>query len=167
MNHRGIWLTATVLAVIVLLAQIAGASTRDETTSLATSASVSVSADLTGTAARASLPEQASSVASVASEKSANADEAITTRGRTTETAQNEVTVSARSEEHTSELQSRGHLVCRLLLEKKKKKKQKRNKQKKKKKYTNRNTARKKTHRQTEYSTKRCLDRSHQKTTLY
>src|SRR5207253_8880145 len=29
---------------------------------------------------------------------------------------------SCRSEEHTSELQSRGHLVCRLLLEKKKKK---------------------------------------------
>src|SRR5207253_10230472 len=28
-----------------------------------------------------------------------------------------------RSEEHTSELQSRGHLVCRLLLEKKNKKK--------------------------------------------
>src|SRR2546422_4767351 len=31
-----------------------------------------------------------------------------------------------RSEEHTSELQSRLHLVCRLLLEKKKKKKEKR-----------------------------------------
>src|SRR5207253_4774561 len=30
-----------------------------------------------------------------------------------------------RSEEHTSELQSRGHLVCRLLLEKKKTKKKK------------------------------------------
>src|SRR5690625_6860188 len=30
-----------------------------------------------------------------------------------------------RSEEHTSELQSRGHLVCRLLLEKKKKKRNK------------------------------------------
>src|SRR6266702_2231100 len=30
-------------------------------------------------------------------------------------------TKSLRSEEHTSELQSRGHLVCRLLLEKKKK----------------------------------------------
>src|SRR5439155_7691766 len=30
---------------------------------------------------------------------------------------------AARSEEHTSELQSRGHLVCRLLLEKKKKNK--------------------------------------------
>src|SRR5437870_7361793 len=31
----------------------------------------------------------------------------------------------ARSEEHTSELQSRGHLVCRLLLEKKNKTKKK------------------------------------------
>src|SRR5690625_5814205 len=30
------------------------------------------------------------------------------------------LTVQVRSEEHTSELQSRGHLVCRLLLEKKK-----------------------------------------------
>src|SRR5690625_1944401 len=33
-----------------------------------------------------------------------------------------EAAKSARSEEHTSELQSRGHLVCRLLLEKKKRK---------------------------------------------
>src|SRR5207253_7493970 len=31
------------------------------------------------------------------------------------------VSTITRSEEHTSELQSRGHLVCRLLLEKKKK----------------------------------------------
>src|SRR5437870_10828283 len=31
-----------------------------------------------------------------------------------------EVAELTRSEEHTSELQSRGHLVCRLLLEKKK-----------------------------------------------
>src|SRR5439155_1811134 len=31
-----------------------------------------------------------------------------------------ELAVRLRSEEHTSELQSRGHLVCRLLLEKKK-----------------------------------------------
>src|SRR5690625_6841923 len=31
-----------------------------------------------------------------------------------------EYTYQTRSEEHTSELQSRGHLVCRLLLEKKK-----------------------------------------------
>src|SRR5207253_10679427 len=38
-----------------------------------------------------------------------------------------------RSEEHTSELQSRGHLVCRLLLEKKKKKNEKTNKSHKKK----------------------------------
>src|SRR5690625_5737464 len=36
-----------------------------------------------------------------------------------------EVVERVRSEEHTSELQSRGHLVCRLLLEKKKKTKSK------------------------------------------
>src|SRR5690625_2059251 len=35
--------------------------------------------------------------------------------------------VKERSEEHTSELQSRGHLVCRLLLEKKKNKKENQN----------------------------------------
>src|SRR5215216_8160646 len=38
----------------------------------------------------------------------------------------------SRSEEHTSELQSPDHLVCRLLLEKKKNKKHKRYKSKKK-----------------------------------
>src|SRR5688572_32676150 len=38
----------------------------------------------------------------------------------------------ARSEEHTSELQSQSNLVCRLLLEKKKKKKKKKNNKKKK-----------------------------------
>src|SRR5690625_7087713 len=32
----------------------------------------------------------------------------------------NEARIHVRSEEHTSELQSRGHLVCRLLLEKNK-----------------------------------------------
>src|SRR5215510_16544704 len=42
--------------------------------------------------------------------------------------------VCLRSEEHTSELQSRGHLVCRLLLEKKKKKTKNLTKTKKKKK---------------------------------
>src|SRR5437870_5953465 len=36
-------------------------------------------------------------------------------------TPMSEVAGRMRSEEHTSELQSRGHLVCRLLLEKKKK----------------------------------------------
>src|SRR5437870_8160955 len=34
--------------------------------------------------------------------------------------AEGHTATRARSEEHTSELQSRGHLVCRLLLEKKK-----------------------------------------------
>src|SRR5580698_11307649 len=41
---------------------------------------------------------------------------------------------AARSEEHTSELQSHVNLVCRLLLEKKKKKKRNRKQKKKKKK---------------------------------
>src|SRR5579872_7627542 len=43
---------------------------------------------------------------------------------------------STRSEEHTSELQSRPHLVCRLLLEKKKNPKNPQTPQKKKKKNT-------------------------------
>src|SRR5687768_4483159 len=38
--------------------------------------------------------------------------------------AKDDPTSNCRSEEHTSELQSRLHLVCRLLLEKKKEKKQ-------------------------------------------
>src|SRR5207253_11124290 len=41
-------------------------------------------------------------------------------RANTPTEASLEGTPLARSEEHTSELQSRGHLVCRLLLEKKK-----------------------------------------------
>src|SRR2546422_5793653 len=41
---------------------------------------------------------------------------------RTTDPDDSSAVGAARSEEHTSELQSRLHLVCRLLLEKKKKK---------------------------------------------
>src|SRR5437870_8771230 len=44
---------------------------------------------------------------------------ACRTRRRTTRTSSRPWTRRRRSEEHTSELQSRGHLVCRLLLEKK------------------------------------------------
>src|SRR6266581_5443848 len=52
-------------------------------------------------------------------------------------------TAVARSEEHTSELQSPVHLVCRLLLEKKKKNREnKRSILKNKKTYTKRNTKR-------------------------
>src|SRR5437870_11494583 len=40
-------------------------------------------------------------------------------RGETGAPQQLKKTTAERSEEHTSELQSRGHLVCRLLLEKK------------------------------------------------
>jgi hypothetical protein len=61
MNHRGIWLTTAVLAVAVLLAQVAGAATREMPGSASTTASVS--AELTGTTPTVTLPEQASSVA--------------------------------------------------------------------------------------------------------
>src|SRR5690625_5840779 len=40
-------------------------------------------------------------------------------------TGEKNAPLAMRSEEHTSELQSRGHLVCRLLLEKKKRYKRK------------------------------------------
>src|SRR5690554_7039275 len=46
----------------------------------------------------------------------------ISTDGNTSIGFINSTTVGGRSEEHTSELQSRPHLVCRLLLEKKNKK---------------------------------------------
>src|SRR5262245_62394181 len=49
------------------------------------------------------------------------ADRAAT--GRPSPSAQRDHAGQARSEEHTSELQSLRHLVCRLLLEKKKKEK--------------------------------------------
>src|SRR2546422_7507758 len=50
---------------------------------------------------------------------------AVRPRRRSTSEYNSPVSLLIRSEEHTSELQSRLHLVCRLLLEKKKKKKNK------------------------------------------
>src|SRR3989442_6124184 len=47
------------------------------------------------------------------------------TQGQMTQAVALSVPAATRSEEHTSELQSRPHLVCRLLLEKKKKKQEK------------------------------------------
>src|SRR5687768_17952288 len=52
-------------------------------------------------------------------------DPAIDTAGVIALQIQRNCKAEIRSEEHTSELQSRLHLVCRLLLEKKKKKKKK------------------------------------------
>src|SRR3712207_7267482 len=46
--------------------------------------------------------------------------EAVRDRGRHRASRQLQNVVNGRSEEHTSELQSRQYLVCRLLLEKKK-----------------------------------------------
>src|SRR5438309_9109577 len=56
----------------------------------------------------------------IAAQFQAHGDE-VTACGRADFDLTDEVGSSARSEEHTSELQSQFHLVCRLLLEKKKK----------------------------------------------
>ena len=96
MNHRGIWLTASALAVIVLLAQVAGASTRDASTSVAAEATVSASAEMTTAVATISLSEQASSEArensakGIATANHAKADHAkVTTSTELTEVPAN------------------------------------------------------------------------------
>src|SRR5690625_6692032 len=53
--------------------------------------------------------------------------DSLVVNGTTGESSTTHQPEKDRSEEHTSELQSRGHLVCRLLLEKKKIKKCDRN----------------------------------------
>src|SRR5690348_18159237 len=55
----------------------------------------------------------------------AGAIELVTFQGKDAELRQRQDDASGRSEEHTSELQSPDHIVCRLLLEKKKKEKKK------------------------------------------
>ena len=81
MNHRAIWLTAAVMAVVVLLAQVAGAATREMPASLATTASVS--ALVTATTPTVTLPEQASSVATEKSAKGVEAANEATTTSTT------------------------------------------------------------------------------------
>jgi hypothetical protein len=78
-KHRGIWLTAGVLAVIVLLAQIAGASTRD---GMSVANEATVSAETTA-ATTISLPAQASAVA----QEKAKAGLATANEARTNESA--------------------------------------------------------------------------------
>ena len=91
MNHRAIWLTAAVLAGVVVLAQIAGAATREETASVATNATVS--AELATNVATVSLPEQASSLAREKADKDATSDRASVEANETT----TEVVMSARA----------------------------------------------------------------------
>ena len=81
MNHRAIWLTAAVMAVVVLLAQVAGAATREMPASLPTTASVS--ALVTATTPTVTLPEQASSVATEKSAKGVEAANEATTTSTT------------------------------------------------------------------------------------
>src|SRR3712207_7501039 len=54
----------------------------------------------------------------------ARTDDQLHDRRAVVHLLEHELALPERSEEHTSELQSRQYLVCRLLLEKKKKKKQ-------------------------------------------
>src|SRR5439155_5595526 len=71
---------------------------------------------------RACARRSASTCAAALTGTAANVDEDLFTRsiiGWAQPTARPLWRGSQRSEEHTSELQSRGHLVCRLLLEKK------------------------------------------------
>src|SRR3712207_9062850 len=65
------------------------------------------------------LPISLTIVATVLVESGSRTDEAILEEIQ--RTANMELRLDGRSEEHTSELQSRQYLVCRLLLEKKKK----------------------------------------------
>src|SRR5689334_24218586 len=58
--------------------------------------------------------------------KQSSGTSAAVSFSRISRSARHTSTDTRRSEEHTSELQSQFHLVCRLLLEKKKKNKQKR-----------------------------------------
>lgn len=92
MRQRAIWLTAAVLAVIVLLAQIAGASTREDTGS--SRANTTVAAQQMNTAVTVSLPEQASSAGQDHSAKGiATANESIAEHGKST--TANEVVANA------------------------------------------------------------------------
>src|SRR5439155_15214029 len=73
-----------------------------------------------GRLARARHVERLRIVATSAVREARNGAAFVRRLRRQTELPVRVITIRRRSEEHTSELQSRGHLVCRLLLEKKK-----------------------------------------------
>src|SRR5690349_23633823 len=79
------------------------------------------SAQSVSTASRRSAPERSASERSTRSIRQPRSEASA----RRASASEQPSTVNVRSEEHTSELQSRRDLVCRLLLEKKKKTQQK------------------------------------------
>src|SRR5439155_6531041 len=70
---------------------------------------------------RQSASDSCYGAASARGDRPANKEEHVATEQRSRDIFVRKQAQHLRSEEHTSELQSRGHLVCRLLLEKKKK----------------------------------------------
>src|SRR5262245_62827278 len=70
------------------------------------------------------------STARLRSHSPRSARQRLRIRARQRQSRPSQIPSVRRSEEHTSELQSLRHLVCRLLLEKKKKKKKKEKKEK-------------------------------------
>src|SRR3712207_9511899 len=75
---------------------------------------------ISGSSPRATTAATTASPSGRSHGSSANAPAARSTRPPSRRATSSVPAVTARSEEHTSELQSRQYLVCRLLLEKKK-----------------------------------------------
>jgi hypothetical protein len=101
MTHRGSWIATALVAALVALAQVAGASTRSDTSAAGGTIDATVAADRSDASHRVALPKQASATAL---EESANglatANASISASGRTkTETTTNE-------DEHTVGLTS-------------------------------------------------------------
>src|SRR5690625_1755759 len=119
-NYLG--LGVSLFASVALVAACGGGSGSDETTE----PTAQVSEDGGGAAAGAELvvwsdAERAEAIENAATQFEEDTGATVTVVQKNFEDLRADFLAQVRSEEHTSELQSRGHLVCRLLLEKKKK----------------------------------------------
>src|SRR5690625_3993901 len=119
-KHLG--LGVSLLASVALVAACGGGSGSDETTE----PTAQVSEDAGEAAAGAELvvwsdAERAEAIENAATQFEEDTGATVTVVQKNFEDLRADFLAQVRSEEHTSELQSRGHLVCRLLLEKKKK----------------------------------------------
>src|SRR5690625_4790601 len=116
-------LGVSLLASVALVAACGGGSGSDETTEPTAQTSEDAGG---GAAAGAELvvwsdAERAEAIENAAAQFEEDTGATVTVVQKNFEDLRADFLAQVRSEEHTSELQSRGHLVCRLLLEKKKK----------------------------------------------